>query len=190
MQIDPNWARVHLVRGDVLTLKQRAAFQRYMEQGGGFVALHGAGGDPNYFWDWYADTLLGARFIGHTMAPQFQEARITANPAHPIFVSSGLPSAWRMTDEWYAFDGNPADKGASVVLSLDESSYNPVGPMGADIRMGAHPIAWTQCIGRGRMFYSAIGHKPENYADPHHVALIEHAIHWTATAKDACSAVR
>jgi uncharacterized protein len=34
--------------GDVLTTDQRAAFQAYMENGGGFVGIHGAGGDPKY----------------------------------------------------------------------------------------------------------------------------------------------
>ena len=50
------------VSGDVLTLSQRAAFQAYIEGGGGFVGLHGSGGDPETFWPWYVDTLVGARF--------------------------------------------------------------------------------------------------------------------------------
>ena len=50
--------------GDVLTMSQRDAFEDYIEGGGGFVGLHGAAGDSVYFWDWYADSLIGARFIG------------------------------------------------------------------------------------------------------------------------------
>lgn len=178
------------ISGDVLTLSQRAALRRWLERGGGFVAVHGSAGDFAYWWDWYPDQLIGARFIGHPMNPQFQEARVVTNTAHPI--AAGLPAEWRMTDEWYSFRPNPRLAGAQVVLTLDESTYKPSGPMGVDIRMGEdHPIAWTRCIGpkgreRGRMFYSAIGHMPETYAEPNHVRLLESAITWAATNKRAC----
>ena len=51
---------------------------------------------------------------------------------------------------------------------------------GQDLRMGDHPIAWSRCVGKGRSFYSAIGHKPESYSDPRHQQLIQDAIRWTA----------
>lgn len=69
--------------------------------GGGYFAMHGSAGDPVYFWDWYVDKLLGARFMGHPMGPQFQEARIAVNQQHPLAASP--PAEWRMTDEWYSF---------------------------------------------------------------------------------------
>ena len=53
--------------------------------------------------------------------------------------------------------------------------------MGAD-----HPLAWTNCIGKGRMFYSAIGHMPETYSQPQHVAMLEAAIGWAAGERKAC----
>src|ERR1700722_17343486 len=71
--------------GDVLSTAQRASFKGYMEGGGGFVGIHGAGGDPKYRWRWYVDTLIGAQFIGHPFGPQFQQASVhiedTTNPA-------------------------------------------------------------------------------------------------------------
>lgn len=174
------------VSGDVLTLSQRRAFQRYMRNGGGFVALHGSAGDPSYFWDWYADTLIGARFMGHPMGPQFQAARIVVNRNHQL--AGALPNEWTMNDEWYSFRTNPRQTGATVLLTLDESTYKPIGLMAMDIRMGDHPIAWTNCIGKGRMFYSAIGHRPETYDQPQHVAMLEAAIDWVATDRKACPA--
>jgi type 1 glutamine amidotransferase len=175
------------ISGDVLTLSQRRAFRSYLSSGGAFVGMHGSAGDPVYFWDWYADGLLGARFMGHPMNPQFQEARIAVDSAHPL--AKGLPAEWRMTDEWYSFRTNPRAAGAKVLLTLDESTYKQAGPMGMSLSMGAdHPLAWTNCIGRGRMFYSAIGHMPETYAQPQHVALLEAAIGWAAGDKKACPA--
>lgn len=168
------------ISGDVLTLTQRRAFQNYMQNGGGFVGVHGSAGDPVYFWDWYADTLLGARFAGHPMAPQFQIAHVKIDDgAHPI--ARGLPATWDMTDEWYSFKNNPRASGSLIVATLDETSYKPDGFGGQNLRMGDHPIAWSRCIGRGRMFYAAIGHRPERYADAVYVQMLEQAVGWVGT---------
>ncbi|MBV1686710.1 ThuA domain-containing protein [Novosphingobium sp. G106] len=177
------------ISGDVLSLSQRRAFQGWLEQGGAYIGVHGSAGDPAYFWDWYADKLLGARFLAHPMAPQFQNARVVVDKTHPI--SQTLPAEWTMNDEWYSFKTNPRAAGAKVIATLDESTYKPVGMMNIDLRMGDHPIAWTNCIGKGRMFYSAIGHRPETYSEPHYVAMLETAIDWAAVSgKNACPAKR
>jgi len=177
------------ISGDVLTLTQRNALRSYIEKGGGFVAFHGSGGDPVYFWDWYADTLIGARFLGHPFAPQFQDARILVEDERDP-IAHELAPGWTLNDEWYSFKTNPRASGAHVIATLDESSYSPKGFGNQDLRMGDHPIAWTRCINRGRSFYSAIGHRPQTYSDPHNRALLEHAIVWAAGGskadKDRC----
>jgi len=162
------------VSGDVLTLGQRAALRSYVEGGGGFVAFHGSGGDPLYIWDWYADTLIGARFIGHV--DEHQTARILVEkPESPV--TKGISPGWSMLEEWYSFAESPRGPGTTILLTLDESSYDPISAM-RDLRMGDHPIAWTRCVGRGRSFYSAIGHRPETYGDPNNVRLMEQAMAW------------
>jgi type 1 glutamine amidotransferase len=171
------------VSGDVLTLGQRRAFRNWMEHGGGFVGVHGTAGDPVYFWDWYVDDLLGARFQAHPMNPQFQTARVRIDDSdHPV--AQGLPAQWDMNDEWYSFKTNPRASGARVIATLDEGTYKPEGMAGMDLRMGDHPIAWSRCIGtgnaRGRMFYSAIGHRPERYGDAVYVRMLEQAVGWAA----------
>lgn len=174
------------VSGDVLTLSQRAAFKTFIENGGGFVGFHGSGGDPETFWGWYVDTLVGARFMGHPMNPQFQQAQVVIeDKGHPI--AAGLGGGWAMSDEWYSFRNNPRAGGARILATLDEKTYAPGGlAMGDD-----HPIAWTRCVGGGRSFYSAIGHRPEAYADPSHLRMLEQAIGWAAGKGDAaCAAGR
>ena len=105
-------------------------------------------------------------------------------------LAKAVPSEWRMTDEWYSFRTNPRAVGANVLLTLDESTYKPEG-MGQDLKMGEdHPIAWTNCVGKGRMFYSAIGHMPETYSQPQHVALLESALDWAANDGSACNTPR
>ena len=143
------------VSGDALTLPQRAAFRRYIENGGGYAGIHGSGGDPQFFWDWYADTLIGARFIGHPMAPQFQQARVVMEDrAHPA--AHALPAEWRMTEEWYSFDRSVrALPRTRVLASLDESTYNPGEGFGRKMAMGDHPIAWTHEPASGGRFRSS-----------------------------------
>ncbi len=167
------------ISGDVLTLSQREAFKAYMAKGGGFVGIHGSAGDPVYFWDWYADTLIGARFAGHPMAPQFQDAKVNIDDAaHPI--AQGLPASWVMNEEWYSFKNNPRATGSRIIATLDESTYKQVGMGGQKLQMGDHPIVWTRAVGKGRVFYSAIGHRPERYSDPVYVQMLEQGIDWAA----------
>jgi uncharacterized protein len=172
------------VSGDVLTLTQRRAFRHYIESGGAFVGVHGSAGDPVYFWDWYADGLIGARFVGHPSDPQFQYAQIRIE-ANISGIGASLGPGWQMNDEWYSFAKSPRLTGAHVVATLDEQSYTPgvsrFGP--ASLVMGDHPIAWSRCVGKGRAFYSAIGHRPETYVDANHLVLLEQAIGWAAAGR-------
>ncbi len=171
------------ISGDVLTMGQRRAFQQFMNGGGGFVGVHGSAGDPAYFWDWYVDTLLGARFAGHPNNPQFQDAKLRIDDAsHPA--AQGLPAEWTMNDEWYSFKNNPRASGSRIIATIDETSYSPKGWPGMELAMGSdHPIAWSRCIGRGRSFYSAIGHRPERYGDAIYVQMLEQAVGWAADRK-------
>lgn len=177
------------VSGDVLTLSQRRAFRNYIEHGGGFVGVHGSAGDPVCYWDWYADTLIGARLAGHPITRQFQDARIAVdNAAHPV--AQGLPAAWTMKDEWHSFHSIPRAARAHVIATLDEASYGPAGWLEQELRMGDHAIAWTNCIARGRKFYTAIGPLPASYAEPHVVALIEQDVAYAAGAGPAACTKR
>jgi uncharacterized protein len=175
------------VSGDVLTLAQRRDFKAYLENGGGFAGIHGSGGDFFYDWDWYADTLIGARFKAHPMSPQFQTAKLKIDDSKSSVVR-GLQQEWIMTDEWYSFKTNPRQNGAHVLVTLDESTYKPMAGR-LDLRMGDHPIAWTQCIGNGRSFYTAIGHRPESYSEPNTNRLIEQSVAWAAgLGRSSCRA--
>lgn len=173
------------VSGDVLTEDQRRAFRTWIEQGGGFVGLHGAGGDPKYAWKWYVDDLIGAQFIGHTMGPHYQRATMTVEDQnHPA--TRALGSTWVRTDEWYSFASNPRRKGYHILATVDERTYHPWLKLlpfgkGTDIRMGAdHPVIWYHCVENGRAFYSALGHDASTYSEPKHLQMIAGAISWAA----------
>lgn len=166
------------VSGDVFTPDQRAALKSFIESGGGFVGVHGSGGDFSYDWRWYVEDLIGAQFSGHPMDPQFQRATVrTEDKGHPA--TRDLPDAWQRVDEWYSFEKSVRRPGYHVLLTLDEKTYGNRRMMGRDLSMGAdHPIAWWHCTGRGRVFYSAMGHPPAAYAEPEYRKILEGALAW------------
>ncbi|MCB2065006.1 MAG: ThuA domain-containing protein [Erythrobacter sp.] len=167
------------VSGDVFTPEQRAAFQAFLENGGGYVGIHAAGDNSHAGWPWYVSDIIGTSFIGHPMSPQFQQAQVTiedhANPA-----TATLGDTWLHTDEWYSFDASPRPiPGLHVLATIDEQSYSPDGMFGQDLRMGAdHPVVWWRCVVQGRALYSAIGHTAESYAEPEYRALLLGATRW------------
>ncbi|MBQ1048836.1 ThuA domain-containing protein [Micromonospora sp. C51] len=141
--------------GDVLTADQQAAFERYIQAGGGYAGIHAAA-DTEYSWSWYGE-LVGAYFNSH---PANQQATVKVeDPAHPS--TAHLPGRWSRFDEWYNYRTNPRGS-VHVLATLDETSYNAgSGAMGHD-----HPIAWCQDYDGGRAWYTGGGHTDESYAEP------------------------
>ena len=158
--------------GRLLTDDQRAALRRFVEDGGGFVGIHAAGDDSHASWPWYADDVIRADFTMHPVYEPIQTARLVVEDReHPA--TEDLPAEWRRADEWYSFERSPRSR-VRVLVSLDESTYDPEHvAMGAD-----HPVVWCHELGRGRVFYTALGHTAEGYSDPHYRALLTGAIEW------------
>jgi uncharacterized protein len=170
--------------GDNWTAEQKAALQGFLLGGGGFVGVHGAAGTRYRFWDWYTDELLRGRFIGHPLFPQLQTARVVVEDrAHPA--TRELPESFTHEDEWYSFERSARQPGVRVLARLDEASYAP-REIFRDISMADHPIVWSHCPGRGRAFYSALGHGAETYARPEHARMLEGAIAWAAGLEGDC----
>ena len=167
------------VSGDVFTPDQRAAFKAYLENGGGFVGIHAAGDSSHEDWDWYVNSVIGARFIGHPLDPQFQKATMRIEDhSHPS--TADLPDSIDRVDEWYSFEKSPrGTPGLTVLATVDERSYKPGKFFFKNIAMGAdHPVAWWRCVGTGRVFYSAGGHTAETFSDPTYRRFLEGAVKW------------
>jgi len=98
---------------------------------------------------------MGCAFANHS--PVVPATVIIEDAAHPA--NSGLPARWMHSVEWYNFTGTPRGR-ARVLATVDESTYAG-GKMGAD-----HPVTWCRTVGKGRMWYTALGHTPECFAEP------------------------
>lgn len=164
---------------DILTAGQKEALKAYVEAGGGFVGVHGAGGDPDYVWQWYVETLIGAQFTAHIQNPQLQDAEVVVEVRdHPA--TRHLSARFTHNEEWYSFDRSPRGGEVTVLASVDESTYSPllnIPLMKRDLSMGDHPVIWQRCVSRGRVFYSALGHLPSAYQNEH-AGILEGAAAW------------
>lgn len=150
--------------GEIFNNEQKAALKDFVEQGGGLAGIHAAvAGDlaTEGSWPWYSEALC-ARFTNHSSVVQ-GTVRIEdrSNPS-----TSTLPASWVRTDEWYNFIKSPRGR-AHILASLDESTYKG-GTMGSD-----HPIAWCRKMGKGRVWYTALGHTEASYSEP---LFLEHLL--------------
>ena len=145
--------------GDVLDEDQQAAFESYIQSGGGYAGIHAAS-DTHYDWEWYGQ-LVGGYFDGHPPGTQDAEVWVT-DQAHPS--TDMLPSSWDRHDEWYDFHINPRGD-VHVLATLNEDSYiddigDYDGMMGDD-----HPIAWCHDYDGGRSWYTGGGHTEESFTE-------------------------
>jgi len=155
--------------GAILTAAQRAAFERHIRAGRGYVGIHAASG-TEYDWTWYQN-LVGATFKSH---PAIQPVSIQVDDrVHPA--TRGLPQNWMRTEEPYDFTANPRGN-VHVLASFDTRSYTG-HTMGAD-----HPITWCQDFDGGRSFYTALGHHISAYDEPLMRAHLLGGIEWAAGA--------
>ncbi|WP_461098499.1 ThuA domain-containing protein [Spirosoma luteolum] len=138
--------------GNVLDNAQQAAFERYIQAGGGFVGIHAAT-DTEYDWPWY-NQLVGAYFLSHPKQQNAEIAIIDKN--HPS--TSMLPDRWKRFDELYNFKS--IVDGIHVLGKIDEKTYQ--GGANGD----NHPFMWYRDFDGGKMFYTAGGHTDESYVEP------------------------
>ena len=153
---------------NILDYKQEAAFERYIQAGGGFVGIHAAA-DTEYDWGWYTK-LVGAQFLSHPSGTP--EADFIIKDKNFIANKHFTDSVWHRPDEIYNYKKiNPK---VHVVMTVDETTYKG-GKNGKD-----HPIAWYHDYDGGRAFYTGAGHTDESYTEDlflqHLVGGIKYAI--------------
>lgn len=144
--------------GNVLDYLQEAAFERYIQAGGGYMGIHAAA-DCEYDWGWYG-RLVGGYFLSHPgihdTFPNIQEGILNVVDKENI-ATKHLPAQWQRTDEFYSY--KKINKDTKVILKIDEKSYHG-GENGDN-----HPMAWYHEYDGGRAFYTALGHTKESFTE-------------------------
>jgi uncharacterized protein len=174
--------------GEVINDEQKRALEKYVENGGSLIGIHGAG-DNSHHWDWYVQNLLGAEFSHHPLNPQFQKTDVLLDPQVDSSLTSQIPQPWTHTDEWYVFLENPRKKNFNILYTINGDSIKPDGNvplLASDKNFGMgkdHPVAWCKQIGKGKTFYTSMGHDESCWKDENFVKLIENGIKWTIIKK-------
>lgn len=152
------------------------AFEDYIENGkGGWIGFHHPtllGVFDNYpMWQWYSNFMGGIEFKRHI--PGGTSATLTVeNQNHPVM--KGVYSSFTTRDEWYIYNKSPRSN-VRVLASIDKSTYNPI----KNVKMGDHPVIWTNEHVKAKNVYIAMGHFPELMEDKNFINLFRNAIFWT-----------
>jgi type 1 glutamine amidotransferase len=158
----------------------KAAFEDYIDNGkGAWIGFHHAsllGEFDGYpMWVWFSDFLGGIRWKNYVKERVNGEVHIE-DKHHPIFRK--LPSHFNLPgEEWYTFDNNPRAK-THVLATVDENSYKP----STNIRMGDHPVIWTNPKKKARNIYFLFGHHGGLFESNDFRQLFANTIEW-AVAK-------
>ncbi|HEX4166388.1 MAG TPA: ThuA domain-containing protein [Bryobacteraceae bacterium] len=141
------------------------------EDGKGFVGVHAAL-DTNYKWPEYGE-MIGGWFDQHPWFT-FEAPIINEDPNFPAV--RHFPHAFTKRDEIYQPKAWSRDK-VNVLLSLDPSKLDYNNPR---VHRQDHDfaVAWSKMYGKGRVFYSTLGHTKEAWDDPDIQKMYFEAIKW------------
>jgi len=165
-----------------LSVSQKADLLNFVRNGGGFAGTHSAT-DTLYSWPEYGE-LIGAYFDGH---PWTQNVRIDVeDPDHPI--TKGLRTSFTLREEVYQFRAFDRRK-TRVLLTLDTRTVNR-NASGVNRTDDDFALAWVHQYGRGRVFYTALGHFDEVFLDTNVQLILRQALAWITGLTDGDNSPR
>jgi type 1 glutamine amidotransferase len=125
---------------------------------------HGANSDPYL-------RMLGGEFIIHGGHPRLQTADVIVNDASFPGLA-GVQSPVSLNEEWYSLKDFAPD--LHVILTVDTKTLHDKC---YDRR--PYPVTWARMQGKGRVFYTAIGDRPENWDNSFFLNLLAGGIRWS-----------
>lgn len=140
---------------------QRRAFEKYMDNGGGWIGFHAAGyNDASTAWPWF-NTFLGCgAFYCNNWPPQ--PVLLTCDTSDSD-VTRNLPTEFVAPEsEWYQFNPSPRENSdVEVLLSISQKNY-PLGIKDV-VNHGDFPVVWRNK--KYRMVYLNYGHGDREFSD-------------------------
>lgn len=152
------------------------AFIDYIDNGkGAWIGFHHAtllGDFDGYpMWKWFRDFMGGVSFKNYVaaLADGIVDSEDTEHP-----VMKGVAGRFILNDdEWYTYDKSPRPN-VRVLASVDEESYTP----DSSVKMGDHPVIWTNESKKARNVYFQFGHSPKLFNSGSFVKVFDNAIDW------------
>ena len=147
-------ARVVIFVNTTGELPARDVLLAWIRDGGAFVGVHSASdtwhSSPEYI------AMLGGEFLSH---PDHEEVSLLVEAPHPA--TAGLPSPHRLLEEIYSFTNFSRDR-VQLLLQVDDG----------------RPISWHKTFGRGRVLYTALGHREDVWTSSWFQQHLGGAIRW------------
>lgn len=134
-----------------LPLPDKEGFLKWIASGKGFVGAHAAS-DTFHDFKPYIE-MIGGEFKTH--GAQVDVECLVEDMKHPA--TKGLGKSVTVFDEIYQFQSYDR-KAFHGLMTLDKHP-NTKEP-------GDYPIAWCKRYGKGRVFYTALGHRPDVWQKP------------------------
>ena len=161
---------------------QKADMMSFIKDDGkGFVGVHAAL-DTFYKWPEYGE-MIGGWFDQHPWMT-FDAPIILEDPNFPAV--RHFPHECVKHDEIYQAKSWSRDK-VNVLLSLDPNKLDYNNPR---VHRSDHDfaVAWSKMYGKGRVFYSTLGHTKESWDDPDITNMYLEAIKWVLVMTEGSTA--
>ncbi len=161
----------------------------WLKNGGAFIGIHSAtdsfrgdvgvaDGGMTKGWPEYIE-FIGAAFTTHGKQDPNGVTIKIEDANHPA--TRMLDKEWVLVDEIYHHNRFSRDK-IHVLMSIDKSKTNlEPQAMKPD---GDYPLAWTNTCGKGRVFYTALGHREDVWTNPTFQEHLLGGIAWALGEKE------
>jgi type 1 glutamine amidotransferase len=117
--------------------------------------------------------MIGGEFIVHGKQ---QEATLKA--IDPNFPGAKAFDNASFTEEWYSLKNFSPD--LHVILAQDCTGMD-----GKMYERPMYPETWARMHGKGRVFYTSMGHREDGWKKPEFLDLVVNAMRWTTGQVDA-----
>lgn len=149
------------------------AFLEWLKGGKAFIGIHAAT-------DTYHNRPEYIEMIGGEFAYHGQQTKVRArveDKKHPA--TAHLGDEWSIFDEIYLFKENTRDR-VKVLLSMDHHPDDGTPNAG---KPGDYLLAWCREYGKGRVFYTALGHRVDVWLNPDYQKHLLGGIEWALRLK-------
>jgi len=169
-------------KGPAMSKRGKQALLDAVRKGKGFIGLHSATDSfhsPGKRQETQAERdpyieMIGGEFVSH--GKQQEATMRVADSDFPAFDKLG--KEYRLLDEWYALK-NCADDLHVLLVNETEGMEGPV------YQRPAFPATWARPHGKGRVFYTSMGHREDVWTHPIFQSVLIAALRWTTGLIDA-----
>ena len=162
-----------------MSLEGKKAMLDAIHAGKGFVGTHSAADTLHSAGEGFATQvveqrdpyiqMIGGEFIRH--GPQQEATMKLVSPSFPG--CEKIQKEFRIKDEWYSLKNFASNLHVILVQATQ-------GMDGTDYQRPDYPATWARMHGKGRVFYTSMGHREDVWTSPIFQAVLLGGISWAS----------